>query len=141
MDHLTLEQRESLIYDIASREYTIDELMSDYACTRDQLKTFVAENHDKLTRVRAENFPEHVDDPLWIANKNDRLKRLQAVADLLYDSIINTGLDQVTLRELRAYLNAAAQELGQLLNRGSGDAASGDTLNVEFPGVDMDQLR
>jgi hypothetical protein len=143
MDHLTEEMRQSLIYDIASRQYTVADLTEDYECTRAELQQFLADNLALIERERAEHFPDLVEnDSLWIANKPERLKRYQDVADKLYESITLEGpSDAVTLRELRAYMLAAANELGQLLHRGSGDTASGDLLNVEFTGVDVDTLR
>lgn len=143
MIHLTEEMQASLVYDIASRQYTIAQLMEDYACTREQLETFLEANLAAIERERSEHFPDLVaDDPLWIANKNERIKRCQDVADRLYTSLTTDGLgDAVTLREFRAYLSYVANELGQLLHRGSGDSASGDMLNVEFTGVDTDSLR
>ena len=143
MIHLTEEMRDSLVHDIASRQYTIAQLMDDYACTREQLEGFLSSNLATIEKARAEHFPDLVaDDPLWIANKNERLQRCQDVADRLYQSLITDGLgDAVALREFRAYLTYAANELGQLLHRGSGDTASGDMLNVEFTGVDTDTLR
>lgn len=115
--------------------------MDDYACTREQLEEFLEENKDAIEVARNEHFPGLVDDPLWIGNKNERLKRAQDIAEKLYDSLTLDGLDAVTLREFRAYLMYAANELGQLLNRGSGDTASGETLSVEFTGIDTEMLK
>jgi regulatory protein YycH of two-component signal transduction system YycFG len=86
--------------------------------------------------------PTQLDD-LWITNKFERLLRLQTIADGLYQAMVNQQLftDAVLVREYRSYLQLVANELGQLLHRGSGDSGTGDTMTVDIQGVNMDSLR
>jgi hypothetical protein len=95
------------------------------------------EQPDRLT-------PQNLED-LWITNKFERLKRLQAVADETYKAIEqgseSTAELAVVVREFRSYLMLAANELGQLLHRGSGESGTGDSLSVELNGVEMENLQ
>jgi len=150
MDALTPTDTALLLNDIATRAGTGQQIAGWYGMTIPELRAFTADNMDKLTELReslaetaqaadAETVtPTQLDD-LWITNKFERLRRLQDVAEILYDQR-KLG-DAVTMREFRSYLMLAANELGQLLHRGSGEAGTGDTLSVDIQGVDMDTLR
>lgn len=153
MRALTPVDRQALIYAIASREGTVKQLAERYGTTPQDLRDFAEDNLDEIKRVKeslkaatesTQITPTQLDD-LWISNKFQRLKRLQECADILYQDATKgglTGADLATaVREFRSYLMLAANELGQLLHRGSGDAGTGDTLSVDIAGVDMDSLR
>lgn len=154
MRSLTPVDRQSLISAIASREGTAKQLAERYRVSVDELRSFVEDNREAIERASdalqttqastATITPTQLDD-LWIANKFERLKRLQECADELYADAMHGGLSGADLatavREFRSYLMLAANELGQLLHRGSGDGGAGDTLSVEVAGVDMDSLR
>jgi len=109
-----------------------------------------ADEQAKAAEAQAEEYipPSLVDpvtlDELWISKKSERLRRYQHVADLLYYAVTaqdQRGLtDATTLRELRSFMRYAAEELGQLLHRGSGDGSDGATVKYTLPGVDMDDL-
>lgn len=138
-----------LINAIATKEGTAQELADRYGYSIKTLRSFVEANKDAIIIAREEferqstsdTEPTPLDlDRLWIANKTRRVERLQAVAELLYEDCMRGGMDAAALREFRSYCAAVANELGQLLHRGSGDSGS-DTLNVNFDGVDMDNLR
>lgn len=95
-------------------------------------------------------FPDDVVSPadldkLWISKKAERLRRYQIIADRLFNNCVGQdqrGLtDATTLRELRSFMRYAAEELGQLLHRGSGEMSEGSTVNYSLPGVDMEDLR
>lgn len=81
-------------------------------------------------------------DELWITKKYERLKRYQLIVDRLYKLAANgSGLtDATVLRELRSFMRYAAEELGQLLHRGSGEAGD-SSLTYNLVGVDPDTLR
>ncbi len=147
--------RLALIQDIAIRAGTAKEIAKWYGVTVAELKAFTAEH---LVEIEAyaiahpEAEPESTGEPdptqladLWITNKFERLKRLQALADKQYKECQSgrlIGAELATgLREFRSYLALAANELGQLLHRGSGDSAEGETLEVDIKGVDMNALR
>jgi len=142
------QERQKLILAIASKEQTATELADEFGYTIEELRKFTEENikaikraHEKLEEAARESAlssvvtPQELSD-LWISNKTDRLNRYQAVADKLYQDVMNDDADATTLRELRSYMLAAANELGQLLHRGSGESGDGDKLQVEFKGVD-----
>lgn len=100
--------------------------------------------------IDSENtFPDSDVDPitldeLWISKKSERLKRYQIIADRLFTACVVQGgrglSDATTLRELRSFMRYAAEELGQLLHRGSGDMPENSTVNYTLPGVDMENL-
>lgn len=154
MERMNATDRQSLIEDIASREYTASQMSVRYGIPVPTLREFVALHTPAIEAARrrleepedsATVTPTQLDD-LWITNKFERLKRLEAVADSTYDSIINGAAmnpaeQAIVIREFRSYLMLAANELGQLLHRGSGDAGTGDVLSVEIAGVDMETLR
>lgn len=134
-------------------------------CTSADLRAFVDEWRLHIEREayqhepEPESEPQPVDEPLepydavspqqladlWITNKFERLKRLQTVADETYKAIEqgteSTAELAIITREFRSYLMLAANELGQLLHRGAGDAGTEDTLNINIAGVDMENLR
>lgn len=145
-----------LIDDIARRAGTAKRLGKLYGMSMSELQSFVEDNREQLeiAREAAElDALENQDPPttrdsqptptqlseLWITNKFERLLRYQRVAEALYKNA-KYG-DQVATREFRTYLRAAAEELGQLLNRGAGEAADGDVLSVDIKGVNMETLR
>jgi hypothetical protein len=139
-----------LVADIASRKFTANELCSMWGLPIDDLKSFV-DNHRMAIELAAQApdestedttlTPKQLDD-LWITKKFERLNKLQKVADLAYAAIVSGSYaDSTLLREFRSYLTLAANELGQLLHRGSGEAADGDTVTYDFRGIDLDNLR
>ncbi len=146
-----------LVHAIAKRDKTARQLAEDFAVSVEWLREFAETNLSaiKAERERIDNPPEDKAgdispeqlDSLWITNKFERLKRLQEVAESVYDEIINSrrALNpaeySTVVREFRSYLMLASNELGQLMHRGSGDAGQGDTLAVEINGVNMDALR
>ena len=151
---LTEGERAQLIAQVAMREGTAKDFAKWYGVTVAELKEWVAENRDELEayRQQAESEPEASTEPtptqlgdLWITNKFERLKRLQALADKQYQECQSgrlMGAELATgLREFRSYLALAANELGQLLHRGSGDATEGDTLQIDIQGVDLGALK
>lgn len=99
-----------------------------------------------LEEIDSENaFPSDVVSPadlaeLWISKKTERLKRYQIIADLLFTMAAAGSTDATVLRELRSFMRYAAEELGQLLHRGSGDMPENSTVNYTLPGVDMENL-
>ncbi|HTS05682.1 MAG TPA: hypothetical protein VMP68_08870 [Candidatus Eisenbacteria bacterium] len=168
MDHDTTE---SLIYDIANRKGTVKELAIAYGISPKSVREFAEVWHSRiveaahkaeietlqaeLEELRAAPShapaqqsgtvtPEQLAD-LWISNKFERLKRLQDIAEATEDMVKSGAMSPAELsmavREFRSYLMLAANELGQLLHRGSGESSDGDTLSVSIEGVDMDALR
>lgn len=146
------ETTQSLITAIAKRDLTARQLAQRYNVSTHALRRFVADNRGTIEATHeALQTPVHIVTPmqledLWITNKFERLKRLQSVAEETYEAIINSSNISpaefsTVVREFRSYLMLAANELGQLLHRGSGDSADGEILNVRIDGVDMDQLR
>lgn len=150
MIKLTPDERQELIHTIANREATTRELVKWYETTEEELKAFVVSHRLEIEMAAQSNVdnpgmdvvtPTQLDE-LWISNKFQRLLRLQEVADLAYDAIQRGGYGDSTLvREFRSYLMLAANELGQLLHRGSGEAGTGDTLSVHIEGVDPENLK
>ena len=152
MDPLSEVDRALLISAIAFKERTVAELCEEYAATRDELINFARSNREKIDKLRAqpkreittrsnEPSPTQLKD-LWITNKFERIRRLQAIAEQLYDDITGgNGGDATTLREFRSYTLLVANELGQLLNRGAGDSSEADVLRVDISGIDMEALR
>lgn len=150
MEDLNEEDRANLISDIATRAGTTKELCLWYDIGKAELQTFVDSNRVAIELAKQEHqesaFPDQVSPAqlgdLWISNKFERLQRLQFVADLAYDAIQAGAFgDSTLLREFRSYLTLAANELGQLLHRGAGDAADGDVVTYEFKGIDLDNLK
>jgi hypothetical protein len=144
---LTPDEASELIRDIATRAGTAKTLARQYGCTVAELRTFT-ETYRAEIEAYADEPPEAFLDPspteltdLWITNKFERLRRIQAIADATLEVISNGGVDQALLREYRSYLALAANELGQLLHRGSGESAEGETLEVDIVGVDKDAMR
>lgn len=143
------EDTTALIHDIANREGTASQLAKWYECTVDELRSFVDTHRVDIEIAAQSNVdipgtdvtPEQLDD-LWITNKFERLKRLQDVAELAYGAIQRGGYGDATLvREFRSYLMLAANELGQLLHRGSGDGGAGDVASFHVEGVNLESLK
>ncbi len=59
----------------------------------------------------------------------------------LMNSSLSASELSTAVRELRSYMQLAANELGQLLHRGAGDAGDGSYLSVDINGVNMENLR
>ena len=149
---LTEDERQKLLGDIVSRQYPTKQLAKMYGCTTADLRKFVDMYKDDLEGlvsktseqtskpISSEPTPEQLDD-LWVSQKFERLKRIQRVADDLFKQLQSDVNDAVALREFRAYMVTAANELGQLMHRGSGDAGTGDSLAIEIPGIDMESMR
>lgn len=133
----------ALLRAIALKEGKAKEISARFDIPIPVLKALVEQNKEVLQAIRdskkGDITPAELDE-LWISQKYERLRRYQAVADRLYDVAMNEPPDSTALRELRSYMQAVAHELGQLMNRGSGES-EGDTLNVSISGVDMDNLR
>jgi predicted transcriptional regulator len=152
MEEMTPVDRVAIINAIASREGTAQQIAGWYGYTVDELRVFTAKEMEaiKLAREAYEASNEEEEDSdvvtpsqlseLWIGNKFARLKRYELVADHLMKEALRVP-DATVLRELRSYMMAAANELGQLLHRGSGDAGAGDRLSVDIQGVDMESMR
>lgn len=149
MDHLSDADLRSLLNAIALRQGKTKELAERYSTTVTELKEFVELNREELTRIREEYEAREEDsgeptpselDNLWITKKTERLERYQEVVDKLYGEFIDGSRDAAVMRELRFYMQAVANELGQLLHRGSGEAGS-DSLSVDVMGVDINVLR
>ena len=139
------DDREALIYEIASRNFTAKELASKYSTDIATLKAFVEENREEIEETRQEEFESDDEDltpsqlkELWITNKYERLKRYQKVADKLLNVKVH---DATSLRELRSYMRYAAEELGQLLHRGAGQNADDSSVKFEIEGIDMEKLQ
>lgn len=151
MKRLTPVDQHALINAIANREGTAKQLAERYGATVQELRMFVEDHRAEIEQATVDNVPTPDDitpqqlDDLWITNKFERLKRLQAVADTTYmaiDDHMLVGPDlAMAVREFRSYLMLAANELGQLLHRGSGDTGTGDTLSVDIQGIDMENLK
>lgn len=140
---------------LAYRLGTGKALSQRFGLSLDQLKEFVTENRSQIQRIADGEpepepekeevvTPEQLDD-LWITNKFQRLRRMQKVAEETEDMIFAGGMTPAELstaiREFRSYLMLAANELGQLLHRGSGEAGTGDSLHIDIQGVDMETMR
>lgn len=139
--------RQELISVIASREKTATELSEEYGLSVAKLKAFTIKHREAIELAADALSQEDSDEPidvvtptqlteLWISNKFARLKRYELIADGLFTRAAKGSVDPVVLREMRFYMTAAANELGQLLHRGAGEQADGDKLQVEFLGVD-----
>lgn len=147
------ETRLELIADIASREHTAGQIAARFGIPVPTLRAFVQDNLPAIEAERRrqdEPAPQDELSPadlstLWITNKYERLKRLQEVADETKQMIDDGGMSPAefatAVREFRSYLMLAANELGQLLHRGSGDSGTDDILSVEIGGVNMESLR
>lgn len=141
--------KQELIIAIAGREGNARELSERFGRSIAFLKRFAAEHERELELAREALEQGHSDDLVtpseldahWISQKTVRLAAYEQVANFLFTDIKNGIRDSTTLREFRAYLNAAAQELGQLLHRGSGEGNDGDKLSVQWEGVDPESFR
>lgn len=142
--------RVALINAIAGREGNARAIAKRFGKTVAELRAFVEENREALELAREAIEASSQEDmrtvppaslaELWISRKLDRLHRYEKIADYLYEDIMSGSTDPAVLREFRSYCNAAAQELGQLLHRGSGENGDGQRASYEFPGVDMGRL-
>lgn len=144
----------ALIRAIALREGNVSELAKRFGMLPDVIRQFAsvqrplietyARDHAASPQAAATVTPTQLDD-LWITKKFERLQRYQVLADALYDDAVHGSLSgadlATTVREFRSYLALAANELGQLLHRGSGDSGTDSVLSVEIAGVDMEALR
>jgi hypothetical protein len=149
MERMTEMDRNQLIIAIATREGNARELATRFGTTVAELREFT-EEHRSLIESVAESAQGSDDDSgeptpsdlqgLWISSKTERLKRYQKVASDLYNEIKAGSRDAATLREFRFYMQAVANELGQLLHRGAGESGS-DSLSVDMQGVELDNLR
>jgi len=147
MADLSPKLRRDLIHAIASKEGNALYISRKFDKPVAWLKKFVEDNKEALEEAR-EALSKEDQEPtptelgeLWISNKTERLRRYQAIADELFKESMADPTDATTLREFRSYLVAAANELGQLLHRGSGEVNPDDTLGVDIVGVDLDKLR
>jgi hypothetical protein len=145
MTELTAVDRQVLMNAIAAREGTAEELSATSGLSIEELRAFTKENLAEIETL-ADELEDAEEEAsltgLWIANKEERLQRYQDIADELYKSIMDDSSNDATvLREFRSYLTAAANELGQLMNRGAGEMAEGDTFSVDIQGVDPDKFR
>lgn len=150
MAEMTSVERAMLVTAIAEREGTARELADRYGYSVAFLRKFAKENQEaiQLASEAIKEASEGATEPtpgqlssLWIANKIERLYRYEQIANKLYNEALHGGADSTVLREFRAYLRAAAEELGQLLHRGSGEAETGDYVSYEIPGVDLGSLQ
>lgn len=145
--NLTPMDKATLINAIANREGTARELAHRYGTTVDELRAFTSKHRQEIEEAKqeSEEWSDEVTplqlDQMWISNKHARLQRYQDIANELYAQAMQGSTDSTVLRELRSYMLAAANELGQLLHRGSGDGNTGDTLSVDFNGVDIETLK
>lgn len=156
------EDETALVNAIALRAGTARQLSERFGIPVPELREFAEANIDRIKRAKARLegheeadtgngtggnasiSPQQLDD-LWITKKFERLKRLQTVAEeaeqMITDGNISAAEMTMAVREFRSYLMLAANELGQLLHRGSGDSASDDVLSVQIGGVNMENLR
>lgn len=159
MFDLSDEEATALCIDIAARAGTANELALAWDLTTSELKEFVSSHKERLTVMRARleageaptdpvsdsDVPISVLDALWITKKSERLTRYQKLADRLYEDALHNGLSGADLstavREFRSYLTVVANELGQLMHRGSGEAVEGTNVNYNIQGIDMDMLK
>lgn len=153
MDDVTPAEHLALINAIATREGNAQQIALQYNKPIPWLRQFVKDNREELERVRElwerqseeeqasfDVSPAQLTD-LWITHKAARLARYQRIAELMFDELLANPGDSTMLREFRSYLAAVANELGQLLHRGSGEAGMGDTVSYDIQGVDLDNLR
>jgi hypothetical protein len=156
----------SLIADIASRAYTARELMDTYQLDRESLLAFRDAHIEEITNASNVNVEAiTVEDieteivnrsmsigellsqlsdvditALWIAKKSQRILRYQTVVDVLFRTPLEKW-DSTTIREIRSYLAAVAEELGQVPNRGSATDGEDTRATYTITGVDPDELR
>lgn len=145
--------RRMLINAIANREGTGKALSQRFGIPVAELRQFVEDNREEIEQAQVdleEQEPEDLTpvdlDGLWITKKFERLRRMQEVAETTYDQIkggnfMSAAEQAMAVREFRSYLMLAANELGQLLHRGSGERADGEVLSIEMPGIDMDRMQ
>lgn len=158
MIELSPADRLTLVNDIASRAGKASEIAKWYGATVAELKAFTEDHRAEIETAKerlaapVNSKPELLTNPtpkeldeLWLTKKTARLNRMEEVADVLYRDIMHGNLAGTELatavREFRSYLQAAANELGQLMHRGAGEANPDDTMSLQFNGVDLDNLR
>lgn len=132
-----------LIRAIASRAGTAKELAREFGYSVAELRDFAALYHVQIARekerqARYTTRERDENEELWIKSKEARLAKYQDIVD---DLIESQSYDAVTLREIRSYMRYAAEELGQLLNRGAGMDGDEHPINYTIEGVDMDNLK
>lgn len=161
MDH---EVRREIIHAIALREGTARELAARFDMPVAALRAFVSEHEDSIRLIAEQaefeaqraaedaalaeemeaSRPDLVSpaalDELWISKKTERLRRYQIISDQLFEYARAGSTDATILRELRSFMRYAAEELGQLLHRGSGEMPENSTVNYTLPGVNMEDL-
>lgn len=134
-----------LVVAIASRRWTAQELSRIFNRSVAELKEFVERNLERIEEAREvyealeSDATADIGD-LWMSAKLERLRRAQNVAEVLYEGAIRT-FDPVILREFRSYLAYAANELGQMMHRNSGENADGAVANYLIDGVDVSDLQ
>lgn len=154
MTTLDPSDRQALILAIANREGTARELANKFGVSVRFLKSFVEQHREAIELARTLTHTKEASKELallaqeatslaelWISEKHKRIMVYQAVAERLYVLVMEGVTDPTVLRELRSYLMAVANELGQLLHRGQGDTGNGDSVNFIIEGVDTDVLR
>lgn len=162
MYDLSEEETTELCTQIASRAVTAAQLMDAWNLSYDELNAFVDVYRKRLEVMRTriekglppEEPPPQLEadvvtpdqlDALWITNKYERLRRYQELADIVYQDARDSGLTgadlSTALREFRSYLTTVANELGQLMHRGSGERADGDSVSYNITGVDMETMK
>jgi hypothetical protein len=136
---LTEVDRLALVNDIATRAGTASEIAKWYDMSRRDLEAFVEVHYPEIVAASnraAARTPEAETagtvtprqlSELWISDKFERLLRYQELA--------------TSLREYRSYCTVVANELGQLMHRGAGEAGTGDTMSVDIGGVDLDSMK
>jgi len=141
------EHEDSIRHIAEEAEWEAQNAAEEAARAKDRRTRLVAAGFEETNSESA--FPESVVSPadldeLWISKKTERLKRYQIITDQLFNACVaqdRYGLtDATTLRELRSFMRYAAEELGQLLHRGSGDMPENSTVNYTLPGVSMEDL-
>ena len=157
---------EALVVAIASRAYNASELMQTFGLTkrallafrdahigeiekarllldeqaeRDRLDEELAHRDISLGPLLKELSTKELTD-LWSTRKSQRILRYQMVIDMLF-LIRPNEWDSTVIREIRSYLGAIAEELGQIPNRGSATDGEDTKATYEIVGVHPDELR
>lgn len=132
----------TLIKEIASRQYKASQLARKYGVPVEKLRAFVEANREAIeVAAHALSVEETFKDAdgLWVTSKTQRLLRYQRVLDEMLP--LAHTLDPAILREIRSYLKDVADELGQLLNRGSGENNENTKTNYTVNGINIEDLR
>lgn len=137
-----VKNHEALIQAIATRAGTVRELAERFGMTTDQVRQFAETNLAAIEQANKQYEEKLREDGLWITSKSERLSRYQRVVDDLIDKLDNgEEYDALNLREIRTYMRYAAEELGQLMHRNSGQSDDDAFLNYSVAGVDLEQLK